>query len=84
MNRFKRKPGNVNYDDSFLAQRREFINMNAFYTEAEILNRYIVHERPAAFRELNNITLEIFSSAAGDVPVITLGNASDFEDFTMN
>ena len=58
--------------------------MKALYTEAEILNEYIVSKRPVNFREPDNITLEIFHSAAGDVPVITLGNASDFEDFIVN
>lgn len=82
-NRFKRQP-EIIYDDSFLSQWQEYIDMKALYSEAEILNKYIIYKRPVKFREPENITLEIFASAAGDVPVIILGNASDFEDFIVN
>ncbi|MBQ6774124.1 MAG: hypothetical protein IJP48_08710 [Synergistaceae bacterium] len=83
-NRFKPQHESMNYDDSFLSQWQEFISMKAQYTEAELLNEYIISKRPVTFREPDNITLEIYEAAAGDVPLITIGNAFYFEDFIVN
>ncbi len=83
-NRFKPQPENASYDDSFLSKWREYIGMKSLLSEADILNEYVVYRHPVTFREPENITIEIYNSAAGDVPVITLGNSSDFEDFIVN
>lgn len=83
-NRFKFQSENADYDDSFLSQWREIIGMRPLYGEAEILNEYVVHKLPVKFREPRNITIEVFKSEAGDIPIITLDSDLDFEDFIVN
>ena len=83
-NRFRIQQENVKYDDSFLSQWQKIIDLKSVYSEAEILNKYIVRKFPVNFRALEDITIEIYNSVGGEVPIITFGNSSDFEDFIVN
>ena len=68
----------------FLAPWREWINMIPLMGAAEILNRYVVPKRPVQFEDPEHIHLEIYPSAAGEIPIITLGDDRDFEKFVTN
>ena len=79
-NRFKRQK-NIIHDDAFITQWQEWIIFNE---AADILNNKLCSKRPVSFESPEAITIEIYESAAGEVPVIVFGNTSDFENFIIN
>ncbi|MBQ7593816.1 MAG: hypothetical protein IJU48_05625 [Synergistaceae bacterium] len=79
-NRFV-KQENVNDDESFLISWREWLKN---YDAPEILNTKICPKRPVNFANPENITIEIYPSPAGNLPLIIFGDASDFENFIVN
>ena len=79
-NRFKRQK-NIIYDNDFITQWQEWIIFNE---AADILNNKLCSERPVSFESPEAITIEIYESAAGEVPVIVFGNTADFENFLTN
>lgn len=70
--------------DGFLAPWREWISLIPLSGAAEILNRCVIPSRPVHFRTPDSVRIEIYPSAAGDIPIITLGDDRDFEEFVTN
>lgn len=83
-NRLAQKLSSVNRDESFLKQWRERLDALPVLGAAGLLNTYITHKRPVTFSEPESITIEIYGSFAGKIPIVVFGNASDFEDFIVN
>ncbi|MBQ7216826.1 MAG: hypothetical protein IJS39_12685 [Synergistaceae bacterium] len=83
-NRLSQKLSSVNRDESFLAQWHKWLDSLPVLGAATLLNTYITHKRPAAFSEPESITIEIYDSFAGKIPLVIFGNASDFESFIVN
>ena len=84
VNRLTEKLSPVNYDDSFISVWHEWLDELPILGAAGLLNKHITHKRPAAFSEPESITIEIYDSFAGRIPLVVFGNASDFEDFIVN
>jgi len=51
---------------------------------AAVLNRALVAKRPVAFRCPEGISVEMYESCAGRIPVITFADDEDFEAFLTN
>ncbi|MBQ7733595.1 MAG: hypothetical protein IJT58_06210 [Synergistaceae bacterium] len=79
-NHFVKQEGQ-DYSEEFIAQWQEWLMSCNI---PEILNDKICFKRPVEFREPDKITIEIYESAAGKIPVITFDRAADFEDFIVN
>lgn len=50
----------------------------------EILNTHIIPRRPVEFLEPDEVKIMIHASYAGNIPLVILGNDSDFENFIVN
>ena len=83
-NRLAQKLSAGNYDDSFLSQWHEWLDELPILGAAGLLNKYITRKRPVTFSEPESITVEIYDSFAGRIPIVVFGNASDFEAFIVN
>jgi hypothetical protein len=70
-----------NHDDSFLRIWQYWLDTES---PCELLNNHITHKRPVNFSQPQNITIEIYASFAGRIPIVVFGNASDFEGFILN
>lgn len=51
---------------------------------AEVINKKVCPKRPVDFKEPKGVRLEIFSSFAGDIPIIYADNTEDFEALVTN
>ena len=51
---------------------------------ADLLNHFILQKYPMVFRQPKEISIEIYPSFAGEIPVITFGSDTDFERFVIN
>ncbi len=83
-NSLSEKLPSVNYDDSFLAQWHEWILELPLLGAAGLLNKYITRKLPVTFSEPQSITVEIYDSFTGRIPLVIFGNAADFEGFIVN
>ncbi len=83
-NRFIKQHNLEDSNDDFLAQWQEWINIIPLRSAGEILNENICRKRPVQFKSPESITIEIYNSVAGKVPVIVFGSAIDFENFIVN
>lgn len=83
-NRFVRQKSPDNNDEDFFTQWQEWITLLPLKSAGEILNENICKKRPVNFASPENITIEIYESAAGKVPVIIFEDAGDFESFIVN
>ena len=83
-NRLAQKLSSQNHDDSFLSVWEEWLETLPILGAADLLNTYITHKRPVAFFEPESITIEIYDSFAGRIPVVVFENDSDFEAFITN
>ena len=81
-NRFVRQENVSTDDEEFLDTWRKWLM--EFENAAEILNTKICPKRPVNFANPEKITIEIYPSPAGNLPLIIFGDASDFESFIVN
>ena len=51
---------------------------------ADVLNLHISSKRPVDFKQPECVKIEIYESIAGRIPIITIGNDDDFEQFIVN
>ena len=51
---------------------------------AAALNEYLVPDRPVNFADAAGISMELYKACAGQIPVITLSDAGDFETLVTN
>ncbi|MCR5626106.1 MAG: hypothetical protein K6F99_02195 [Lachnospiraceae bacterium] len=69
-------------DEYFLEVWKEWFDTEK--DTANLLNSHILPSRPVDFKEPENITGSIYSSYAGEIPMIIFGNPDDFEHFVIN
>jgi hypothetical protein len=73
------------FDDAFLEKWREVFTAADTDGAAAAINRYLVkQEFTMKFISPEKITMELFSSAGGDIPVISAKNKADFEIMIRN
>ena len=53
-------------------------------SSCEILNTHIIPKRPVEFSQPEEVTIKIQDTFAGKIPIVILGNDSDFETFIVN
>lgn len=51
---------------------------------AEAITKYVTPNRPINFKQPDKVRLEIYDSFAGEIPIIYLGDADDFESLVTN
>ncbi|MBQ7578110.1 MAG: hypothetical protein IJT21_07595 [Synergistaceae bacterium] len=79
-NRFVRQE-NISDDEIFILTWQNWLET---LSPCEIINECICSKRPVKFISSDDISVKIYDSFAGKIPVITFSNASDFESFITN
>ena len=68
----------------FLAPWRSIVIFAGQVGGAEAFNRKVCAKRPVAFRRPETVSIEIYDSFAGEIPVISVPDAADYEDTVTN
>ena len=71
-------------DDSFLNAWDNLFMRCKTEATGDVLNSIIAAKRPVNFLDKESITIEKYESFAGPIPLITIGNTEDFENFITN
>ena len=74
-NSLAQKLSSVNNDDSFLTQWSEWLDALPVLGAAGLLNTYITRKLPVTFSEHESITIELYDSFAGRIPLVILGTS---------
>ncbi|MCR5108110.1 MAG: hypothetical protein K6B28_08090 [Lachnospiraceae bacterium] len=69
-------------DSAFLSVWRDILSGDEDH--AELLNEYLINSRPVDFKEPSEVSICLYDSFAGTIPVIEIGNDDDFELFITN
>lgn len=54
------------------------------YSVEAALNQFLCSKYPVEYKKADNLHLEIYSSFAGDIPIIYVSNTDDFENLVTN
>ena len=68
----------------FLASWRPIVFFAGQFGAAEAFNRMLCAKRPVSFRYPDAVSIEIYDSFAGKIPVISVPDASDYEDVVIH
>jgi len=71
-------------DDTYLEAWTPVFELAGTEGAAVALNTFLCPSRPVSFIESEGVTLELYESSAGKIPVIKIRNVQDFEAFTTN
>ena len=80
-NRFTNRSINPETDESYSDTWELWLKSES---PCEILNTHITPRRPVDFLRPEEVIIKIHDSFAGKIPLVILGNDSDFENFVVN
>ncbi len=80
-NRFTRRITNQEPEESYSDTWQLWLESES---PCEILNTHIIPKRPVEFSQPEEVKINIEDTFAGRIPVVILGNDSDFENFIVN
>ena len=80
-NRFTNRITNPEPEDSYSDTWQLWLESES---PCEILNTHITPRRPVDFLQPEEVIIRIHDSFAGKIPLVILGNDSDFENFIVN
>lgn len=80
-NRFTNRIMNPETDESYSDTWQLWLESES---PCEILNTHIIPRRPVKFSQPEEVIIRIHDSFAGKIPLVILGNDSDFENFIVN
>ena len=83
-NRFEGIEVLEDYDTSFLDLWVRIIDYAKEYGADKAINDKICAKRPIEFKTPDSLRIEIYDSVAGGIPIIYVGDASDFEQLVTN
>ncbi len=72
------------HDLTFLERWREIYAYAEKNSAAEAINKYVSPKRTVNFKQPDKVKMEIYDSFAGEIPIIYLENADDFEQLVTN
>lgn len=81
-NRFTRRITNSEPDESYSDTWELWLAENE--SACDILNTHIIPKMPVNFSQPEEIIIRIENTFAGKIPIVILGNDSDFENFIVN
>ena len=67
-----------------LAVWRKIVSLGELIGAAEVINKKVIPKHPVDFNDPEGVRFEIFSSFAGDIPIIYARNTADFEAIVTN
>ena len=71
-------------DEGFLDSWNAWISEAKEKGCASVLNSYVVAKRPVEFKKPESLSISIYESIAGKIPIIVVGDDDDFENFIIN
>ena len=71
-------------DEEFLDRWNAWIDESSKKGVAFVLNSYLIPKRPVEFRKPECVSVSIYESIAGKIPIIVVGDDDDFENLIIN
>ena len=83
-NRFEGLEVIRHYDTTFLDPWTKIIDYASIFGADRAINDRICVKRPVEFKSPHSLRIEIYDSVAGRIPIIYVGDSSDFEELVTN
>ncbi len=83
-NRFENRKSPMAQDYEFLERWHRIVEFSQMYSAAEALNRFVCLKYPVEYKKPDDLHMEIYSSFAGDIPMIYVPDTDDFENLVTN